>query len=77
MTNKTLVWYVVKENKIDEREFGFRKQRNTKGTMSKICDGFRRKEKTVAIFFGINKVYDKVNRENTLEELENMGIMMS
>ena len=27
-----------------------------------ILDGFRRKEKTAAIFFNIKKVYDKVNR---------------
>ena len=41
---------------------------------TKILNGFRRKEKTAAIFFYIKKVYDKVNREKTLEQLENMGI---
>ena len=46
MTNKKLVWYLVKEDKINERQFGFRKQRSTIDAISKILDGFRRKEKT-------------------------------
>ena len=33
-----------------------------------------RKEKTAAIFFDIEQVYDKVNSDKTLEQLENMGI---
>ena len=41
---------------------------------TKIIDGFRRKEKTAAIFFDIEKAYEKVNAEKTLEQLENMGI---
>ena len=71
MTNKRLVWYLKKEKKIDERQFGFRKQRSTKDAISKITtkilDGFRRKEKTATIFFNIENTYDKVNREKTLE----------
>ena len=74
MTNKRLVWYQEKEKKIDERQFGFRKQRSTIDAISKITKkiiyGFRRKKKTAAIFFDI----DKVNREKTFEQLENMGI---
>ena len=60
-----------KGKKIDERQFGFRKQRSTIDAISKITTktpyGFGRKEKTVAIFFDIEKAYDKVNREKTLE----------
>ena len=41
---------------------------------TKILNGLRRKEKTAAIFFDIEKAYDKVNREKTFEQLENMGI---
>ena len=33
---------------------------------TKIIDGFKRKDKTAAIFFYIEKVYNKVNREKTL-----------
>ena len=33
-----------------------------------------KRKRTVAIFFGIKIVYDKVNREKTLQLLENMGI---
>ena len=40
--------------------------------MTKILDGF--KEKTAAIFFNIKKAYDKVNRDKTLGQLENMKI---
>ena len=71
--------------KIDERQFGFMKQRSTIDAISKIktkiLDGFRRKEKTAAIFFDIKKAYDKVNpltpkvnRVNTFEQVETMGI---
>ena len=43
---------------------------------TKILDGFRRKEKTTKIFFDIKKAYEKVNRDKTLEQLENMGRML-
>ena len=50
MTNKKLVWYLEKEKKIDNRQFGFRKQRITIDAISKIVtktlDGFRRKHMT-------------------------------
>ena len=35
MINKKLVWYLEKENKIDDRQFGFRKQRSTINAISK------------------------------------------
>ena len=41
---------------------------------TKIIDGFRRKKKTEAIFFDIEKMYDKVNRAKILEKLKNMGM---
>ena len=78
MINKRLVWYLEKENKIDTRQFGFRKQRNTIDAISKITtkilEGFRRREKTAAIFFDIEKAYDKINRESTFDQLEKMGV---
>ena len=79
MTNRRLVWYLEKEKEIDERQFGFRKQRSAIDAISKITtkilNGFKRKERERAvIFFNIEKAHDKVNRENTLEQLENMGI---
>ena len=59
-----------KENKIDTRQFGFRKQRNTIDAISKITTKilgrFRKKEKTVAIFFDKEKAYDRINRKSTL-----------
>ena len=78
MVNKRLVWYLEKEGRIDERQFGFRKQRSTIDAISKITtkiiNGFRDKQGTSAIFFDIEKAYDKINREKTLEQLEIMGI---
>ena len=78
ITNKRLVWYFEREKKVDDRQFSFRKQRNTIGVISnittKIIDIFWRKEKTEAIFFDIEIAYDKFNREKTLEQLENMGV---
>ena len=57
MTNKRLVWYLERERKIVDRQFGFRKQRSTIDAISKILDGNRRKKKTAAIFFDIEKIY--------------------
>ena len=73
MMNKRLVWYLEKEKKIDDRQFGFRKQRSTIDTISKITiiilDRFKKK-KTAAIFFGIEKVYNKVKSDKTLDQVE-------
>ena len=58
MTNKRLVWYLEKEKKIDDRQFGFRKQSTTDAISkltTKILDRFRAKEKTSAIIFDIGK----------------------
>ena len=78
MINERLVWDLEKEKRIAKRQLSFRKQRSTIDAISKIItkflDGFQRKEKTAAIFFNIEKEYDKVNREKTLEQLEDMGI---
>ena len=58
-----MVWYLEKEKKIDDRQFGFSKQRSTIDAISKITtklfNGFRKKEKTAAIFFDMEKAYDK------------------
>ena len=66
------------EKKIIDRQFGFRKQRSTIDTISKtttkILNDFRRKEKTAAIFFNIEKAFEIFIRDKTLEQLENMGI---
>ena len=70
MTNKRLVWYPEKEKKVDDRQYGFRKQRSA---ISKILGGFKRKEKTAAFFVDIEKAYDKVNTDKVLEQ-ENVGI---
>ena len=74
MTNKRLVWYLEKEKKIDDRQFGLQKQRSTIDAISKlttkIFDVFRRKERTATIFFDI----DKTNRNKTFELLENIEI---
>ena len=65
MTNKRLDWCLEKEKKIDDRQFGFRKQRSTIDAISKITtkflSKFKRKDITKAIFFDIEKAYDKVN----------------
>ena len=48
-------------------------RRNIKNN-KKILDGFRRKKKTATIFFDIKKAYDKIDREKTIELLENIEI---
>ena len=78
MTKKRLVLYLEKEKRIDDRQFSFRKQKCTIDAIlkitTKILHGFRRNEKKAAIFFNIEKSYDKVKRDKILEQLENMGI---
>ena len=68
MTNKRLVWLLEKERKIDNRQFGFRKQRSTIDAISitKILNGFTRREKITAIFFKIKKAYNKVSERRHL-----------
>ena len=73
MTNKRLVWYLKKEKKIDDRQSIDTIDAISKIT-TKLLNRFKRKEKMVAIFFNIEKAYDKVNRDKTLEKLENIGI---
>ena len=41
---------------------------------TKILNSITKMEKTAAIFFDIKIAYEKVKREKTLEQLENMGI---
>ena len=78
MTNKRLVWYLKKEKKIDDRQFGFRKQKHNRCKIknNKILDQFRRKEKTIAIFFNVKKVYKKINRNEAFQQLYNMEIQI-
>ena len=62
---------------INSSAFGNMEAQQAIWKITKILDGFTGKEKTEAILFdsfNIEKAYDKVNREKTLEQLENMGI---
>ena len=53
----------------NDRQIGFRKRRSTIEAISKlttkILNRFLKNEKTVAIFFDIDKVYNKINRNKT------------
>ena len=77
-TNKILVWYLEKKKKIDDRKCGFKNQRSTIDTTpkitTKILNGLRREQKSATNFFNIQKAYDKINRNKTFEQLENMMI---
>ena len=67
MTNKRLVWYLEKQKQIDDRQFVFISTIDEISKLTKILDGFRRKEKIAAIFFNIKKAYNKINRIKTFE----------
>ena len=54
MKNKRMIWYMEKAKKINDRQFSFRKQRNTIDTLSKITTR-RRKKKTAVTLFDIEK----------------------
>ena len=69
----TIITTLLEKEKKYEKQFGFRKQRSTIDTISKITtkslDGFRRKEKTAVIFFYIKKAYGKQRYCKTLDQL--------
>ena len=46
MTNKRLVWNMEKKKKIDEKQVGFRKQRNTIDAISKTTTKIQQREDT-------------------------------
>ena len=66
MTNRDCfgIW---RRKKIDDRQFGFRKESSTINAILKILNRFRRKEQAAAIFFDKEKAYDKINRNKTFE----------
>ena len=51
-----------KEKEIDDRQFGCRKQRSTIDEITKILSRFNGKEERAAIFYDIEKTYNKVNK---------------
>ena len=74
MINRRLVWYLEKESNINIRQFDFRKQRNTMENNNKDSGRLQKERKNSGNFFYIEKAYDKINRENTFEQLESMEI---
>ena len=63
MTNKRLATGKGEENRWKTVRLSETKKHN--GAISTIFNAFWRKKKTTAIFFDIEKPYDKVNREDT------------
>ena len=72
INKKLIIWYLEKKKKIDNKQLAFKKQKSTIFSIIKIktknLDGFRRKEKTVAIFFDIGKLYKKIKKVKTCEQ---------
>ena len=71
--NTRLVWHLEQNNLIHKNQYGFRKNRSTIDPLntitSTIMKGFSRGETTSAIFFDIEKAYDTVDRQSTIDQL--------
>ena len=66
------------EKKIDDRQFGFRKQRSTIDALSKLAikSSMDLEEKRKQLQSSLtSRVYDKINRNKIFEKLEKMGIL--
>ncbi|XP_025419689.1 uncharacterized protein LOC112690014 [Sipha flava] len=76
--NNRLSWYLEKKNLLDEKQFGFRKQRSTYDCLTnietEIRDTFATKQSMILICLDICKAYDTVWRYKVLTTLYNWGI---
>lgn len=78
MVNARLIWILEKYGHLDNRQYGFRRNRSTLDPIlimeSAIQDAFLSRKMCVAVFFDIKKAYDMVWRYHIIKELYDMGI---
>lgn len=79
MINKRLIWYLEHNCKINMCQSGFRKHRSTMDNLSllesEISESFASKKYLMAIFFDLEKAYDRVWRRKIIQVLLKHGII--
>lgn len=77
MINHRLIYELEKRNLIDDFQFGFRKSRSTVNNLtileSEVAKALQNKMVTTAVFFDIQKAYDKIWRYGVLNKLKQWG----
>lgn len=78
MVTDRLSWIIEKNGFLSNEQFGFRKQRSTTDCLAiletNILNSFASKQHLIAIFFDIEKAYDRTWRDGILNELYRFGI---
>ena len=78
MVNTRLTWFLEKEQKYSETQFGFRPGRTTEDLLVKIEHKIRstlvNRKVSVAVFFDLKSAFDTINHEHILYKLANAGI---
>ena len=78
MVNLRLMWFLEKENLINNNQSGFRRNRSTSDCIVQLeCDlrnAISRREHTLAIFFDLTKAYDMSWKHGILMKLHEYGM---
>lgn len=78
MVNRRLIWYLESKNKISKFQAGFRRNHstntNTSILESEIAITLFKRHRLTAVFFDIEKAYDRIWRRVILEEAKHKGI---
>ena len=78
MVNARLVWYLESKSLLSNRQFGFRKNRNTIDPLlmisREIQNSFAVQNQTIAVFFDLEKAYDTTWRAGILQQLATWNI---
>ena len=78
MINSRLVWFLEREQCLDETQSGFKRNRSTTDSIVQLtCDAQRaiiRKKHTIAVFFDLKKAYDTAWRRGILDKLHQFGL---
>ena len=78
MINTRLVWYLEKNNKLSDYQYGFRKKRSTLDPLLRLSNhiqqGFVKGEHTIGVFFDMEKAYDRTCRKIVIKQFHEMGV---
>ena len=78
MVSRRLIWYIDKSHSVSNFQSGFRKKRSTTDHLfsltNEISTAFQNKQSVLAVFFDLEKAYDKAWRYKILEKLHSIGV---
>ena len=78
MINNRLVWYLERNNFVTPVQSGFRKQRSTTDHLvrleSFVREAFVQRQHAVAIFFDLEKAYERTWKYGIMKDLHNAGL---